>query len=225
MKKLAALVLALTIMILGLSACCSNESNTETISPPESNTETKSLHAQGLEVVQLMHEVTKNEEYVNILIGGDSKIKTIIQDISTGNYSSPKAVFAISVSDDNLAAMANLNSLENASEELKTILINRVFGSLITRINSMSGTEKLAAASVCAVGKTFVNESATDNIIYLYTYENALPVAVMFTVGEDHAVSASGVYVLYEGFTCGSTNEIKAFFGEVTVEVTEVHPE
>lgn len=214
MKKLIALVLALVIMVLSLSACSNNESNSKT----------KSLYAQGLEIVQLMSEMTRTEEYVDIHTG-DSEIKTIISDISTGDYSSPKAVYAISISDENLAAMAELDSLENASEELKTFLMNRVLGSLMTQINGMSGVEKLAASSVCTVGKTFVNENATDNVIYLYTYENALPVAVTFTVGEDQAVSASGVFVLYDEFTCGSADEIKAFFIDIIVEVTEVQPE
>lgn len=214
MKKLIALVLALVIMVLSLSACSNNESNSKT----------KSLYAQGLEIVQLMSEMTRTEEYVDIHTG-DSKIKTIISDISTGDYSSPKAVYAISISDENLAAMAELDSLENASEELKTFLMNRVLGSLMTQINGMSGVEKLAASSVCTVGKSFVNENATVNVIYLYTYENALPVAVTFTVGEDQAVSASGVFVLYDEFTCGSADEIKAFFIDIIVEVTEVQPE
>ena len=213
MKKLIALVLALVIMVLSLSACSNNESNSKT----------KSLYAQGLEIVQLMSEMTRTEEYVDIHTG-DSEIKTIISDISTGDYSSPKAVYAISISDENLAAMAELDSLENASEELKTFLMNRVLGSLMTQINGMSGVEKLAASSVCTVGKSFVNENATDNVIYLYTYENALPVAVTFTVGEDQAVSASGVFVLYDEFTCDSADEIKAFFNDFA-EVTEVQPE
>lgn len=208
------LIVIALIMVLSLSACSSNKSNSET----------KSLYAQGLEVVQIMSEMTQTEEYVDIHTG-NSEIKTVIQNISTGDYSSPKAVYAISITDDNLAAMAELNSLDSASEELKTFLMQRVLGSLMTQINGMSGVENLAASSVCTVGKTFVNENATEDIIYLYTYENALPVAVTFTIGEDQAVSASGVFVMYDGFTCGSADEIKSFFSDIIVDVTEVQPE
>ena len=207
------LIVIALIMVLSLSACSSNKSNSET----------KSLYAQGLEVVQIMSEMTQTEEYVDIHTG-NSEIKTVIQNISTGDYSSPKAVYAISITDDNLAAMAELNSLDSASEELKTFLMQRVLGSLMTQINGMSGVENLAASSVCTVGKTFVNENATEDIIYLYTYENALPVAVTFTIGEDQAVSASGVFVMYDGFTCGSADEIKSFFSDIIVDVTEVQP-
>ena len=205
------------IMILSFSACSNNSNNKD-------NAETKSLYAQGLEVVQLMSEMTQTEEYVDINTG-NSEIKAVIENISTGDYSTPKAVYAISITDNNLAAMAELGDLNNASEELKDFLMQRVLGSLMTQINGMSGVENLAASSVCAVGKIFVNENATEDVIYLYTYENAIPVAVTFTVGEDQAVSASGVFVMYDGFTCGSTDEIQSFFSDITVEVTEVQPE
>lgn len=208
-----AIVIAL-IMVLSLSACGNSEINKES----------KSLYAQGLEVVQLMSEMTQTEEYVDIHTG-NSEIKTVIQNISSGDYSSPKAVYAISITDENLAAMAELNSLDSASDELKTFLTKRILGSLMTQINGMSGVEKLAASSVCTVGKTFVNENVTDDVIYLYTYENAIPVAVTFTIGEDQSVSASGVFVMYDEFTCGSVDEIKSFFSDIIVDVKEVQPE
>ena len=218
MKKLIAFVLALMIVVLGMFGCDNNEN-----SESNSKTETKSLYAQGLEVIQMMSEMTRTEEYVDILIG-DSNIKTVIQDISTGDYSDPKAVYAITVSDENLATMAELDNFGNVSKELKNLMKKSIFSSLISQINSSSGSEKLAAAGVCTAGKTFVNENATDNVIYLYTYENATPVAVTFTVGEDGAVSAYGVFVLYDEFTCDSADEIKAFFNDIA-EVTEVQPE
>ena len=174
----AVIILALA-MALSFSACGSNKDHAET----------KSLYAQGLEVVQLMAEMTNTEAYIDIHTG-DSAIKDIIQSISNGDYSAPKAVYAISITDENLTAMAELGNLDNASEELKSVLMQRVLGSLIPQINGMSGVENLAASSVCTVGKTFVDENATENAIYLYTYENATPVAVTFTVGEDQAVSA-----------------------------------
>ena len=214
----AVIILALA-MALSFSACGSNKDHAET----------KSLYAQGLEVVQLMAEMTNTEAYIDIHTG-DSAIKDIIQSISNGDYSAAEEGVElngvnISITDENLTAMAELGNLDNASEELKSVLMQRVLGSLIPQINGMSGVENLAASSVCTVGKTFVDENATENAIYLYTYENATPVAVTFTVGEDQAVSASGVFVMYDGFTCGSADEIKSFFSDITVEVKEVLPE
>ena len=140
-------------MVLSLSACSSKKDSAET----------KSLYTQGLEIVQLMAEMTQTEEYVDIHTGS-SEIKTVIQNISTGDYTAPKAVYLLSVTEDNLAAMAELGTLEGTSEGLKTFLMQRVLGSLMTQINGMSGVENLAAASVCTVGKTFVDENATEDV-------------------------------------------------------------
>ena len=212
-KSISAILLALAMM-LSLSACGNSTGNAKT----------KSMYAQGLEVIQLMHEMTRTEEYID-MITGSSDIKSIVQKISTGDYSSPKAVYAISVADDALVSMTGLDSLDNASDDLKTLLTQKLRGSLMTQINGMSGAANLAASSVCSVGKTFVDENATEDIIYLYTYDNALPVAVVFTIGEDHAVSASGVFVMFDGFTCGSKDEIEAFLSYVGVDVREVSAE
>lgn len=212
MKKLMAIVLAL-VSVFALSSCGN-----------KSNTETQSLYAQGLEVVQLMSEMTRTGEYIDICTG-DSTIKNIIQNIGVGEYSVPKSVYAISIPDENFAAMAELSKLDNSSKDLKTFLMQKVLGSLMIQINGMAGVENLAASSICTVGKTFVDENATDDVIYLYTYENALPVAVTFTIGENHAVSATGVFIMYDGFTCGSVDEIKSFFSDISVNVSEVLPE
>jgi hypothetical protein len=206
-----AIVVAL-IMIFNLSAC-----------GKKNDTETKSLYAQGLEIVQLMSEMTQIEEYVE-LYSGSNEIKTIIQNIGIGDFSSPKAVYAISIAEDDLAAMVGSNP-DNVSEELKNYIMQKSLASLMMQINGMSSVENLAASSVCTVGKTFVNENVTEDVIYLYVYENAIPVAVTFTIGENQAVSASGIFIMYDGFTCGSADEIKSFFNDITVNVSEVLPE
>ena len=214
-KILVGLAVSITaIMVLSLSACGKNESKPEQ----------KSLYAQGLEVVKLMDEMIQTEEYVD-LHTGSSEIKTIIQNIGSGNYTTPKAVYSISITEENLIALSEVDSLNNASEELKDFLLQRVLETLMTQINGMSGVENLAASSVCTVGKTFVNENVNSDVIYLYTYEGAKPVAVTFTVGEDKAVTATGVFVMYDGFTCGSAEEIKEFFSDIVVEVAEVQIE
>ena len=206
-----AIVVAL-IMIFNLSAC-----------GKKNDTETKSLYAQGLEIVQLMSEMTQIEEYVE-LYSGSNEIKTIIQNIGIGDFSSPKAVYAISIAEDDLAAMVGSNP-DNVSEELKNYIMQKSLASLMMQINGMSSVENLAASSVCTVGKTFVNENVTEDVIYLYVYEKAIPVAVTFTIGENQAVSASGIFIMYDGFTCGSADEIKSFFNDITVDVSEVLPE
>lgn len=210
-----AVMLTVSMLTLSLSACGNSVNDTQT----------KSLYEQGLEVVQLMDEMTQSEDYID-LFTGNSEVKSVVQNISAGDYTAPKAVYAISLTDESDEAMAELYQFcDDGSEEFKSYLTDRIYGSLITQINGRGGTENLAAASACTAGKTFVNEDAAENVIYLYTYENAVPVAVTFIVGEDSAVSASGVFVMYDEFPCDSADEIKSFLDFFKVEVTEVSPE
>ena len=213
MKKTIAFVLVLTI-ILGLAACgAANEAK-----------ESKSLYAHGLEVVSMLSEMTRSENFIGIYTA-NSEIKNIILALGESSYEQPDAVYAITVPEDTLTGMAELSNLEGASEELKSYLMQRVMASLMSQINAMSGVEYLAASSVCTVGKTFVSENASENVIYIYVYEGTAPVAVTFTLGEDHTVSATGIFIFYDGFTCGSAEEIQSVFSDIAVNVTEITPE
>ena len=213
MKKAIAFILVLVI-ILGFAAC----------GAVKEVQESKSLYAHGLDVVSMLSEMTRSESFIGIYTA-NSEIKDIILALGEHPYDTPAAVYAITIPEDVLMGMAELSNLGDASEELKSYLTQRVMASLMSQINAMSGVENLAASSVCTVGKTFVSESATENVIYIYAYEDTTPVAVTFTLGEDHTVSASGTFIFYDGFTCGSAEEIQGVFSDIAVNVTEVTPE
>ena len=213
MKKAIAFILVLVI-ILGLAAC----------GAVKEVKESKSLYAHGLEVVSMLSEMTRSENFIGIYTA-NSEIKDIILALGDHSYEIPDAVYAITVPEDTLMGMAELSNLEGASEELKSYLMQRVMASLMSQINAMIGVENLAASSDCTVGKTFVSENATENMMYFYVYEGTAPVAVTFTLGEDHTVSATGTFIFYKGFTCGSAEEIQGVFSDIAVNVTEVTPE
>ncbi len=176
---------------------------------------TQSLYAHGMDVIHLMAEMVGSEGYVN-LFTANTEIREIVDQLAEGDYTEPEAVYVLTVPEESLTSMAELSTLENASDALKQYLKQRMTASLVSQINGRSGAVKLAAASVCTAGKTFVHDQAQD-AIYLYVFENASPVAVTFATGEDQTVSASGMFVLYEDFPCGSAEEIEAFFEEVEV--------
>ena len=213
MKKAFAFVLVLVI-ILGLAAC----------GAVKEVQESKSLYAHGLDVVSMLSEMTRSESFIGIYTA-NSEIKDIILALGEHPYDTLAAVYAITIPEDVLMGMAELSNLGDASEELKSYLTQRVMASLMSQINAMSGVENLAASSVCTVGKSFVSESATENVIYIYAYEDTAPVAVTFTLGEDHTVSATGTFIFYDGFSCGSAEEIQGVFNDIAVNVTEVTPE
>lgn len=186
-----------------------------------SNTSEKSLYEQGLGVISLMAEAASAEEYVGAYTG-NPEILEIIQNVAAGDYTTPTAVYSLSVREEVLLSMLGLENLNGISAELKDNLLSRSFVSLITQINGYAGVNNLAASSVLTLGKSFVDISLTEDVIYIYAFENALPVAVTFTVGENGSVSAGGNFIMYEEFTCGSVAEVQEFFSEFGAEVTEV---
>ena len=212
-KKLMC-TLVVFVMTISLGACGETGAS-------GNNTSDKSLYEQGLGVISLMAEAAQAEEYVGAYTG-NPEIMEIIQNVGAGDYTAPKAVYSLSVSDEVLLSMLGLENPNGISAELKDNLLNRSFGSLITQINGYAGVNNLAASSVLTLGKSFVDSTLTEDVIYIYTFENAFPVAVTFSVGENGAVSAGGNFIMYEEFTCGSITEVQEFFGEFGAVVTEV---
>lgn len=212
-KKLICTLVAL-VMTISLGACSGTDAS-------GSNTSDKSLYEHGLSVISLMAEAASTEEYAGAYTG-NPEIMEIIQNVGAGDYTTPKAVYSLSVSDDVLLSMLGLENLNGISAGLKDNLLSRSFGSLITQINGYAGVNNLAASSVLTLGKSFVDGSLAEDVIYIYTFESAFPVAVTFTVGENGAISAGGNFIMYEEFTCGSVEEVKEFFSEFGAEVAEI---
>ena len=209
MKKILSVVLAFA-MLISMSACGNGSKGSG-----------KTLYEQGLDVASLMVEATRTEKYVEIY-SSSSELGKMIKEIGEGDYETLEAVYAITIDDEKFREILEVDNYNEISERLQAALRNRMFGSLITQINGMGGTEELAVSSICTHGKTFVDDSITDNTIYLYVYEDALPIAVTFTVGEDGAVSASGTFIMYDGFSCGSVEEVEESFRAFDVEVSEI---
>lgn len=92
----------------------------------------------------------------------------------------------------------------------------------VTQINAQNGATTLAATTVCSAGKTFVSTEEDGDAIYLYVYENACPAAVSFVKGEDNTVSASGTFIINDGFDTSSPESLQEFFGETGAVVENV---
>ena len=86
----------------------------------------------------------------------------------------------------------------------------------------MAGAETLAAASICTVSDTFVCDNLTQNTLYLYTYETAVPVMVSFVTGQDGAVLATGIPILSDSFSPDSPENVQQFLEGFGAQVSEI---
>ena len=208
-KKICAVLIMSLVMVL----CACAESKSEVSE--------KTLYEQGMDVVAIMAEAARTEDYTRAYTGS-SDLMEIVNRVGAGDYSSPKAVYSVAVSEESILGMLSIENLDSFSDALKETLLSRAVGSLTTQINGYAGVNNLAAASVLTLGKSFVDNDLSEDVIYIYTFENGFPVAVTFTVGENGAVSAGGNFIMYEEFTCDSLNEVQEFFGEFGATVNEV---
>ena len=211
-KRIVAIAMAFALL---LSLCaCGGEST--------STSEGKALLDHGLDVIATMDEMADSDEYINFYTASKDMAE-IVKKIRKGDHSAPVAVYKITIAKEAIEAWDMLSGLDGLSENLKTAMRQKAFGAaLITQINAQNGATTLAATTICTAGKTFVSTEGDGDAIYLYVYENACPAAVSFVRGEDNSVSASGTFILNDGFDAGSPESLEAFFGEVGAMIEEI---
>lgn len=175
----------------------------------------KSLYEHGMDVILLMEEMVDSSSYGS-LMSGAAEIEQMRQTLATGDYAAPQAVYEIEVPTlgDMLAYAESDTVTESFSDSLKKLLDNRSASSLVSLINSRSGTAALATSSVYTASKTFVNSETKESTIYLYTFQNSNPIAVVFTTGEDSTVTATGTFLMADGFDAASVEQLQALFQE-----------
>ena len=207
-NKFVAVVLSL-IVVAGVSGC-----------KPEADQplEYTQIYEAGLDITYILGEMAASEEYLTFFTG-DTAVKDVVKKLGEGDYTKPKAVYEIVITDEMLEGLVDTASLEGATDELKKNLTDRVRGSFITQLNGTAGVNSLAASSICTAGKTFINPIA-DDILLVYTYENGYPIAVTFTAESDGSAGASGTFVMVENFD--SIEGIKSYFSDTDIEVIEV---
>ena len=197
------IILLIMLLLIALSGCAG------------SGNSRKSLYEHGMDVIALMEEMVGSSSYGS-LMSSAAEIEQIRQTLAGGDYAAPQAVYEIEVPTmgDILAYAESEVTTESFSDSLNKLLDNRSASSLINLINSRSGTAALATSSVYTASKTFVSSGTKESTIYLYTFQNGNPIAVVFTTGEDSTVTATGTFLIADGFDAASVEQLQALFRE-----------
>ena len=204
-------ILAACLGAVLLSSCGVTESE-----PP-------SLEVRGMQIVSMLEEIAESEEYLSIY-SADPELLNIIATFAEGDHSDPKTIYRLTLSEENVKSLCGTDVLTSLSPKLQDFLEGRVQASIINIANARGGSTALAATSICTAGRTFVSDEISSDTIYLYTFEDAVPVAVSFTVGESSTVTATGTFLIAEELNTDSPESIREFFSELdlTVEVVSV---
>lgn len=233
-KRPLALLLALAFVLLAgcadgrraESSTASGSENYAVDGEPGQGAPAKALWEHGQELVSLMGEMAGNEAYIDLYTGSE-EIGELLSEAGKGDHSAPAAVYRIQLPESALGQllglMGLLDELDGLSDGLRESVRAKSIASLPSRLNGMGGANILAAASVCTADKTFRSDEVSGNgLIYLYLYEDAVPAAVTFLPGEDGTASASGMFILYDGFRPESPDDLSMLLGELGAEVSQI---
>lgn len=180
----------------------------------------KSPVEHGMEVVGLMDELVGNRDYLSAL-SGNAEVLEIAAELDAGSYETYRSVYRIIPDADRIRESLGLAD-GTMSDGLRTYFDNGALASVITKINAAQGLNETMASSVCTAGRKFVCKDITEHCIYLYTFENGTPIAVVFGKGDDGAVSASGYFILDEDADLRSLEDVQKLFEEYSPDVTVV---
>ncbi len=180
----------------------------------------KNAYDHGLELIETMAELAKSEAYIALTTGSTTVIEKLLP-VQEGTVDEPAAVYIVRRNDEYIAAMAEWNDISEIPDSIKDIANQKLIGAFSTQILAYAGAQELAASAVCAAGKTFVDKTLTESVIYLYVFENCPPAAVTFIPGEDGAVSASGLFLLYDGIDWFNEAALNTFFADMGAELVK----
>lgn len=185
----------------------------------EKNSAEKSIYEQGIEVIALMNDMVSSENYVGLMFN-NSETTALVMSFANEGYAEPKAVYKVCLSGDALLELLTLSDISQLPDRLGEHLRSRALGTVPGLVNAKAGIDMLASVSACAAEKTFVSSEISEDVAYLYTYENAAPVFVTFTVGEGGAVSALGQFIFDEAAFMDAAEEYGMFsLEDITDEV------
>lgn len=214
MKKrpIISMITVLTILATMLCACGGS-------SAANSSTSNKSLNQHGMDVISLMDEMLRSDEYLSMMTSA-TEFQEIVEEMRNGDYAEPENVYKISIPEDTLGTMMaalgeDTGVLDGMSDTLYDTLNKKVTAGMINQINAQSGVTYLALTSIFTAGKTFVSDELEQDFVYLYAFENGYPIFVTFTMGEGGAVTASGSFFMNKEMSFESVDDVESLLEQV----------
>ncbi|MBQ3013139.1 MAG: hypothetical protein IJD74_06335 [Clostridia bacterium] len=187
----------------------------------------KSVLDKGDEIVSLVSEMVKSDEYANIMFNNISAYDELLSEIKATDFSKITAIYEIEISQDELIELlaSNNGEIDKLPKSLKDRLVQGLGSSLVSRINSQAGTDELVISSVFNASKCFVDKSIKGNQYLLYVFESGYSMLISFTPHEDGAVTASGSLILNDTLKFDTADEVESSFmvlGIKTINATKL---
>ena len=138
-------------------------------------TEKISLYDRGLKLMAKMDLMAESDVYTQMMTYSP-EVTNILEEIGEQDYREPKVVYEVKLSGDILKNLQNMyggemDSMLDLPEELQEDLKHRIIESVPSMLSAMEGSNALAAMSLIWGDDFFIDESVTEDTIYLYLYD------------------------------------------------------
>lgn len=204
------------VMILGVTGCGESRPDEDDGGKSGKRQEQemvhKPLYEQGLHVLALMNEKAHSEEYLSVMGSSQLADSEYFQKIKNHDYNTPDKIYTIVFPDDipDMVLYTMGIDIGEMSDALLESLNSQFFVSIPTLMISSQGATAVAVSALITDSFLFVDDSAKkQNLMCLYCFEDAYPIVVMFTYGEDGAIEAKGSFLIVDDFAFDSEEEVR----------------
>lgn len=166
------------------------------------------LYREGLEIIEKMDKIAECREYID-LVTSAPQLTDIVEDIGEKDYTKPNVVYGITITEDAMQVALSLinDSGVELPKEIMPDIYRRFLSAVSTSLNAAEGTEALAITSILMLDSDFLCEDLTENTLYLYLYQDAYPVIVVFAPMDQGIVRAQGQFIINKQFSWELTEE------------------
>lgn len=195
-KRIALLIVALSLLTAALSGCGAQSK--------------KSLADHGMDVVALMAEMVESDDFYEVYNTPDA-LRSIVDTVANGDYDEPENVYAVTIKPEKVMKSLGIpdDVLDDLSDDVQESLYKKAYSALITSFNNAMGSDYIACAAIYTAGKTFVYDELEESVIYFYTFDDSVPIAIAFVMGEDGSVSANGWFMFGDKLDFDSAKEFE----------------
>lgn len=151
------------------------------------------LAVKGLDIIAKMDKLAESKEYIESL-SSQEEFSAILNEIAAGDYSTPTAVYKAVVPEGVIAESLGA-SIDSFSDDIKSLVDDRLLASIPSQINAYEGVSALAALTLVSASTAAYVEGVEESQLYIFIYDNGYSAMVAFMPQEANVISISSGFV------------------------------
>ncbi|MDE5790367.1 MAG: hypothetical protein K2H96_03955 [Muribaculaceae bacterium] len=179
-------------------------------------------------MIQTMSELASSHDYTELYTSSED-ILNIFDNICKSNFSKAVKVYSIEMNEKNVkllmeALTVSDYNIESFPKSVQSAIKQKFQLGIASIINGrLYGANALAASTIISVERSFVYNTLTNDLLYIYLFEKGATAIVSFIVGDGNSIIAKGDFLMTNqqlNFNNDNSNSIEQIFS--SVQLTEI---